>query len=74
MSTPEQEIRLLVNEEHLQILAEELARVSNVSVDEAKQKLLDVYFALYPKSEKPIEEKTKLVPNRSDRRKNAHRL
>lgn len=62
--------RLLINEEQLEILAKDLAIKSNISIDQARQLLLDIYFALYPKQPDLVEEeKTVVVPNRADRRK-----
>lgn len=61
--------RLLINEQQLEIMAKDLAIKSNTSIDQARQSLLDIYFALYPKQRPVEEEKTIVVPNRTDRRK-----
>ncbi len=62
--------RLLINEQQLELLAKELATKSNITMDDARQSLLNIYFALYPKQPDVIEEeKTVVIPNRADRRK-----
>lgn len=57
-----------ISEQQLESLAEAIASSSNVTLEEARQQLL-VYFEKIEETQPVEEDKTTIVPNRSDRRK-----